>query len=109
MASTQTADGMAAPPAVPPTRPEYVRDVVAGSNIGVVQKPLTTWERLTNQNWVRKIFILVAIASAAVIQWFLSSREATLLAEERHHEQELTPEGLPGHHQPKKHHPKKRR
>lgn len=64
MASTQTADGMAVPPAVPPTRPEYVRDVVAGRNIGVVQKPLTTWERLTNQNWVRKIFILVVIASA---------------------------------------------
>ena len=64
MASTQTADGMAVPLTVPPTRPEYVRDVVAGRNIGVVQKPLTTWERLTNQNWVRKIFILVVIASA---------------------------------------------
>jgi NitT/TauT family transport system permease protein len=72
MASTQIADGMAVPPAVPltvplavpPTRPEYVRDVVAGRNIGVVQKPLTTWERLTNQNWVRKIFILVVIAAA---------------------------------------------
>jgi NitT/TauT family transport system permease protein len=64
MANTQTADGMAVPLTVPPTRPEYVRDVVAGRNIGVVQKPLTTWERLTNQNWVRKIFILVVIASA---------------------------------------------
>ena len=52
---------------------------------------------------------LVAIVSAAVIQWFLSSREAAVHAEERHHEQELTPEGLPGHHQPKKHHPKKKR
>jgi len=52
---------------------------------------------------------LVAIGSAAVIQWFLSSREAKVHAEERHHEQELTPEGLPGHHQPKKHQPKKKR
>ena len=52
---------------------------------------------------------LVAIVSAAVIQWFLSSREAAVHAEERHREQELTPEGLPGHHQPKKHHPKKKR
>ncbi len=52
---------------------------------------------------------LVAIGSAAVIQWFLSSREATVHAEERHHEQELTPEGLPGHHQPKTHRPKKKR
>jgi NitT/TauT family transport system permease protein len=61
MASTQTTvDGLV----VPPQRPEYVRGVVAGKDIGVVQKPLTTWERLTNQNWLRKIFILVIIASA---------------------------------------------
>jgi len=59
MASTQTTAL-----AVPPTRPEYVRDVIAGKDIGVVQKPLTTWERLTNQNWLRKIVILVAIACA---------------------------------------------
>ena len=59
MASTQTTAL-----AVPPTRPEYVRDVIAGKDIGVVQKPLTTWERLSNQNWLRKIIILVAIASA---------------------------------------------
>ena len=52
---------------------------------------------------------LVAIAAAAVIQWILIKRETTERTEERHHEQELTPEGLPGHHQPKKHHPKKKR
>ncbi len=52
---------------------------------------------------------LVAIGSAAVIQYVLSSREATEHAEERHREQELTPEGLPGHHQPKKHPAKKKR
>lgn len=52
---------------------------------------------------------LVAIASAAVIQWFLTSRQAKEHAEERHHEQELTSEGLTGHHQPKKHPAKKRR
>jgi putative flippase GtrA len=52
---------------------------------------------------------LVAIGSAAVIQYVLSSREAKEHAEERHHEQELTPEGLPGHHQPKKHPNKKKR
>jgi NitT/TauT family transport system permease protein len=61
MADTQAAAGLAA---LPPQRPEYVRDVIAGRDIGVVQKPLTTWERLTNQNWVRKIFILVIIAAA---------------------------------------------
>ena len=28
----------------PPVRPEYLRDVVAGGDIGVVQKPLTVWQ-----------------------------------------------------------------
>lgn len=56
--------GGAAAIATPPQRPEYVRDVVASGNIGVVQKPLTTWERLTNQSWIRKAFILVTIAAA---------------------------------------------
>ena len=47
----------------PPLRPEYPRDVVAGADIGVVQKPLTSWQRLTNQGWLRKAFILVVIAA----------------------------------------------
>ena len=44
--------------AVPPIRPEYLRDAVAGNDIGVVQKPLTFWQRLANQAWLRKAFIL---------------------------------------------------
>lgn len=52
---------------------------------------------------------LVAIGSAAIIQYVLSSREAKGHTEERQHEKELTPEGLPGHHQPKKHPAKKKR
>lgn len=52
---------------------------------------------------------LVAVAAAAVIQWILINRETSELAEERHHEQELTAEGLPGHHQPKKHRATKKR
>ena len=55
---------------VPPTRPEYLRDVVAGRDIGVVQKPLTLWQRLVNQAWLRKPFILVVIAAA----WQLYAR-----------------------------------
>ena len=50
------------PAPVPPTRPEYIRDVVAGADIGVVQKPLTTFQRLSNQGWLRKTVILVVIA-----------------------------------------------
>jgi NitT/TauT family transport system permease protein len=61
MADAQTSPGHLA---TPPLRREYVRDVVASGNIGVVQKPLTLWERLVNQSWVRKAFILVVIAAA---------------------------------------------
>ena len=62
MADIQTT--VARPLKVPPTRPEYLCDVVASSDIGVVQKPLTLWERLVNQAWLRKLFILVVIAAA---------------------------------------------
>jgi len=52
------------PAPVPPTRAEYVRDVIAGDDIGVVQKPLTVFQRLANQAWLRKSLILVVIAVA---------------------------------------------
>ncbi len=51
-------------PAVPPVRPEYLSETIAGHDIGVVQKPLTVWQSLVNQAWLRKIFILVVIALA---------------------------------------------
>ena len=50
--------------AAPPLRPEYVRDIVASHDIGVVQQPLTLWQRLANQTWLRKALILVVIAVA---------------------------------------------
>jgi NitT/TauT family transport system permease protein len=49
---------------LPPVRPEYVREVVAGHDIGVVQAPLTVWQRLANQGWLRKGLLLAAIALA---------------------------------------------
>ena len=49
---------------IPPQRTEYVRDTVASRNFGVVEKPLTSWERLYNQGWLRKTFIIVVIAVA---------------------------------------------
>ena len=52
------------PAPVPPTRPEYLRDVIAGGDIGVVQKPLTVFQRLSNQGWLRKAVILIVIAVA---------------------------------------------
>jgi NitT/TauT family transport system permease protein len=51
-------------PPLPPVRPEYLRDTVASGDLGVVQKPLTLWQRLGNQAWLRKALILVAIATA---------------------------------------------
>ena len=46
-------------------RAEYVRDTVRdGGDFGVVEKPLTTWERLYNQAWVRKLFIVTMLALA---------------------------------------------
>jgi NitT/TauT family transport system permease protein len=48
---------------VPPLRPEYLRDVVADGDIGVAQQPLTLWQQLTNQSWLRKLLILVVIAA----------------------------------------------
>ena len=52
---------------------------------------------------------LVAVGASFGIQSVLSSREAKVRREERHHERELSPEGLTGHHQPKKHPAKKKR
>jgi len=48
----------------PPTRGEYLRDVVASRDIGVVEKPLTLAQQIVNQAWLRKTVILVVIATA---------------------------------------------
>jgi NitT/TauT family transport system permease protein len=58
------------PVPAPPVRPEYLQDVVAGKDIGVVQKPLAFWRRLANRGWLRKAFILVVIA----VGWELYAR-----------------------------------
>jgi NitT/TauT family transport system permease protein len=47
---------------VPPIRPEVERKTLDASNIGEIQRPLSTWERVTNIALVRRLFILVAIA-----------------------------------------------
>jgi NitT/TauT family transport system permease protein len=48
----------------PLERPEYVRDQVPEHDFGVVNKPLTTWERIYGNSLVRKLFILVVLAAA---------------------------------------------
>ena len=47
----------------PLQRPEYVRDQVQEHDFGVVNKPLTTWERVYGNSLVRKLFILVFLAA----------------------------------------------
>ncbi len=61
---TMTSNASTTPRHLPPTRPEYVRDTVASKNFGVVEKPLTAWERLYNQGWLRKTLIIGLIAIA---------------------------------------------
>lgn len=48
----------------PLPRPEYVRDEVAEHDFGVVNKPLTPWERIYGNGFVRKAAILLLLAAA---------------------------------------------
>jgi NitT/TauT family transport system permease protein len=42
-------------------RPEFIREQTSPVS-GVVQKPLTVWERLSNEGWLRKSILLIIIA-----------------------------------------------
>jgi sulfonate transport system permease protein len=42
-------------------RQEFVRESMGVAG-GVVQKPLSAWERIYGQSWVRKVFLLVVLA-----------------------------------------------
>jgi len=53
--------------------------------------------------------LILATLVSFVIESIVVRREVAERREERHREHELTPEGLPGHHQPKKRAKKKRR
>jgi hypothetical protein len=53
--------------------------------------------------------LVLAISVSFVIQLIVGRAQAAERHEERERERELTPEGLPGHHQPKKRSSKKRR
>jgi NitT/TauT family transport system permease protein len=47
-----------------PDRPEIVHAPVAASAFGIVEKPLSAWERIANVDAVRKAALLVALALA---------------------------------------------
>ncbi len=48
----------------PVERPEYVREQVKEHDFGVVNKPLTAWERVWGMGFVRKALILAVLAIA---------------------------------------------
>ncbi len=48
---------------VPDARPEYVREQVAEHDFGIVRKPLTFWERVKDNGFVRKTFLLLVLAA----------------------------------------------
>ena len=43
-------------------RPEIYHEPMSQEKFGIVEKPLTLFERLYNQNWLRKLFVLIVIA-----------------------------------------------
>ena len=43
-------------------RPEIYREPMSQQKFGIVEKPLTPFERLYNQDWLRKLFVLIVIA-----------------------------------------------
>mgnify|MGYP001051623472 CR=1 FL=1 len=45
-------------------RPEFIRKPMGTQTYGVVEKPLSLFERIYDLNWVRKLFILLVLAAA---------------------------------------------
>jgi sulfonate transport system permease protein len=50
--------------AVSPDRPDVIRETVSPEAFGVLQQPLTAWERAWNNGAIRKAILLVVLASA---------------------------------------------
>jgi NitT/TauT family transport system permease protein len=44
------------------SRPEYIRETVTDNDFGVIEKPLTVFERLYNNSFLRKAVLLVMLA-----------------------------------------------
>lgn len=53
---------MSSVPLPPGQRPEYVRDQIAEQDFGVVEAPLSFWERLYGNGLLRKLLILACLA-----------------------------------------------
>ena len=57
-----------------PTRPEFIRENIQTNDFGVVEKPLSAWERLYDITALRKAVILIALALGwQVYAYFLNN------------------------------------
>ena len=50
------------PEIAPAVRPEHYRQPIDSAAFGIVQKPLSAWERLGNVGAVRKLVLLILLA-----------------------------------------------
>ncbi len=50
-------------PSAPPVRDEFEQRLEAAGEVGDIERPLSTWERITGITAVRRVFILVMIAA----------------------------------------------
>jgi NitT/TauT family transport system permease protein len=44
-------------------RAEIYRETLSQEQFGIIEKPLTGYERLYNQGWLRKLFVLIVLAT----------------------------------------------
>jgi NitT/TauT family transport system permease protein len=51
------------PEAMTADRPEIYRETLGADQFGIIQKPLTAFEKLYNLGWLRKVFVLVVLAA----------------------------------------------
>jgi NitT/TauT family transport system permease protein len=51
------------PRALPPLRPEVENRTLESGQIGEVERPLSTWERISNIEWVRRVTILIVLTA----------------------------------------------
>lgn len=47
----------------PPERREFEKDTLDASHVGAIERPLSIWERIANITAIRRVFILVVLAS----------------------------------------------
>jgi NitT/TauT family transport system permease protein len=47
----------------PGRRPEIYKETLGADQFGIIEKPLTTMERMFNQGWLRKLLLIIALAT----------------------------------------------